>query len=200
MKTKAALLIITSTLFVFHLFAQDQPRTPDVMSTGTMEEQMEYLQQRTNIYNNFRAIREDIFLKMKKNTLDSLAAAKKEIIDLEKRAETIKKEKDSLNSLLGKTREELDDAVENRDNLVFFGIPMNKILYNTIMWGIVLGLSALLVMLMLLYKRNSIITRQTRKEITGIKEEFEAYRKSNREKMEKMVVDHFNEMKKLKGG
>ena len=196
---KVLLLIIASSINLFHIFPQDQPRTPDILSTGTMEEQMDYLQKRTNIYNNFRAIREDIFLKIKKNTLDSLSAAKNEIYDLEKRIDVINKEKDSLNSLLQKSREELEDAVKNRNNLIFLGIPMNKILYNSLMWGILAVLTTLLIFVLLMYKRNSIITRQTRKEIHEIKEEFETYRKTNREKMEKMVIEHFNELQRLKG-
>jgi hypothetical protein len=38
------------------------------------------------------------------------------------------------------------------------------------------------------------------KDLSDLKNEFEAYRKSAREAREKMSMEHFNEMKRLKGG
>ena len=49
--------------------------TPAILDTATVESQLDYIQERTRIYNDFRAIRDDIFLKMKANVLDSLNAA-----------------------------------------------------------------------------------------------------------------------------
>jgi hypothetical protein len=39
----------------------------------------------------------------------------------------------------------------------------------------------------------------TKKEFQDLKVEFEAYRKTSREAREKLTMDHFNEIKKLKG-
>jgi len=195
---KAAFSIIISILSIFFLPAQDQPRTPEIMSNGTLEEQLEYIHQRTNIYNNYRAIREDIFLNLKKNTLDSLKSSKDKIKELEKQIIGLQKEIGSNEELLQKTREELDHAVKNRNNIPLLGIPMNKVLYNTIMWSLLTGLIVLLVFLGLLYLRNKKLKDGLGDEIEEVQEQFEAYRKSSREKMEKMVVDHFNEIRKIK--
>ena len=40
--------------------------TPAILDTASLESQLTYIQERTRIYNDFRAIREDIFLKMKR--------------------------------------------------------------------------------------------------------------------------------------
>jgi hypothetical protein len=42
------------------------------------------------------------------------------------------------------------------------------------------------------------VTTQTRKELNNIQEEYDTYRKDSREKYEKLVVSHHNEMMKLK--
>ena len=196
---RSLLLLITSAFGIIFLSAQDQPRTPEVMTSGTIAEQLEYIQQRSNIYNNYRAVREDIFLSLRKNTLDSLTATKNKIHELENQIAVISKAQDSLNNKLNSTREELDHAVKNRNNLIFLGISVNKILYNVIMWSLIIGLILLLIILGMLYLRNHKITRLSKKELSELRDEFESYRKASREKVEKLVLDHFNEIKKVKG-
>ncbi len=43
-----------------------QYRTPAILDSVSMEAQLAYIQKKTRIYDNFRAIREDVFQKMKK--------------------------------------------------------------------------------------------------------------------------------------
>lgn len=171
---------------------------PEVMDTGTLGDQFNYIHERTRIYENYRAIREDIFQKMKSNALDSLSAVKININNLDLLLSERSAEIDSLNQILHKTKEDLDQAIKNKDTLMFFGIPMRKTLYNTIMWLLVIALAGFLILLVLIYSRNRAITVQLRKDLNEVREEFEEYRKSSRERYEKLVVSHFNEIKKLK--
>jgi hypothetical protein len=67
------------------------------------------------------------------------------------------------------------------------------------MWIIVAGLATLLIMGFMAFKRNLIVTKNIRKDLEALKTEFEAYRKSSREAREKMSMDHFNELKRLRG-
>ena len=55
---------------------------PEVLENGTLNEQMDYIEQRTRIYENYRAIREDLFQKIKQNAIDSLMSSKAEIASL----------------------------------------------------------------------------------------------------------------------
>ena len=104
----------------------------------------------------------------------------------------------SLNTDLEKTKNDRNQAIRTKDSLTLLGIEMNKALYNSIMWIIVLGLTAMVIILFLLFKRTHAVTIQTRKELEQTMEEFDAYRKSSREKYEKLVVNHHNEIMKLK--
>ena len=52
---------------------------PDVLVKGTIQEQMNFLEEKTRIYEDYRAIREDMFQGIKKNTIDSLTKAKSRI-------------------------------------------------------------------------------------------------------------------------
>jgi uncharacterized membrane-anchored protein YhcB (DUF1043 family) len=65
---------------------------------------------------------------------------------------------------------------------------------------IIIGLICALVFGFLAFKRNLSVTQNTKKELVELKDEFESYRKTSREAREKMSMDHFNEIRRLKGG
>jgi preprotein translocase subunit SecF len=172
---------------------------PEVLDTATLRQQLDYMNERMNIYNGYRAVRDDIFLKMNKNSLDSLIAAKREISQLESTLGTTRSEMASLEQTLQQTIGDRDLAIKNKNSMSFIGIPMNKALYNSIIWIIVLALVVLLVILFLMFKRSFVVTRQTSKDLEETREEFETYRQQSRERYEKLVVQHHQEVLKLKG-
>jgi len=169
-----------------------------VMDSVTLKSQLDYIHENTRVYNDYRAIREDIFLKLKRNVTDTVNATKLEVEQLHSRLTERDFQIETLDTDLARTKNERDEAVKNRDSLFFLGIQMNKALYNTIMWFIILGLIALSVILFLLFRRTHQLTKEVTDELEAMREEFDQYRKSSREKYEKLVVSHHNEIKKLK--
>ena len=188
------ILLLTGSQYI-----RGQYSMPEEMNNGTLKEQLDYLQEKTRIYNDFRAIREDIFQKMKSNSLDSLGAAKKEIAELKSLLGKKAGEIESLNSNLENTGQRLDAALKNRDSLKFLGIRMDKAFYNTLMWIIVAALATLLTILFIIYRQNRVITLEHRNDLEETREAFENHKKEARERYEKLVVSHHNEMMKLKG-
>jgi len=199
-RTGAGFLLMVILAVIGNLRATSQITMPEVLDKGTLTEQMNYLQDRTRIYENYRAIREDMFQKIKKNSLDSLKKAKNEITGYIGLTAGLNNRIDSLNTSLETTKEELDEMTRTKNNVGFFGMQINKITYNLILWTIIVGLAFLLVVGFLSFKRNLSVTRNTKKELKELKEEFEAYRQKTRLEREKMSMDHFNELKKLRGG
>jgi hypothetical protein len=178
--------------------ARGQYAMPAEMDSATVRSQLDYIQERTRIYNDYRAIREDIFQKMKRNVLDSLNGEKLEVAHLNSELTERNFQIGNLNTDLTRARNERDQAIRTKDSFSFLGIQMQKGLYNTIMWIIVLGLIAVGAILFLMFRRSYTVTVHTRKELESVQEEFEQYRKSSREKYEKLVVTHHNEIMKLK--
>lgn len=193
-------LSIAAMSIIFSGQLQAQNTMPEVMEKGSLLEQKDYLEEKMNIYNGYRAVRDDIFLKTLKNSLDSLNSAKKNIQNLTTNENELNSSIKSLNIELGKVKSERDLAIKNKNNMAFLGISLNKTSYNLILWGIIAGLIFLLVIVFLLYKRSHSVTNSTRKDLEDTREEFETFRKSSREKHEQLVLNHFNEIKKLKGG
>lgn len=195
---------IRHALFFFALFpaaitATAQTALPEVFTEGSVKEQMNYIQEKTRIYEDFRAIREDMFQKLKRNATDSINAARKEIGTLIAERQERDLRIDSLNSAIDNVKSDLDVMTRTKNSIALFGMEVNKKVYNSILWTIIAVLTGLLAIGFLAYKRNHIITVNTKKEYEELKKEFEAYRKASREAREKMSMAHFNELKKLRG-
>jgi len=193
----AAILLICLYSSSFSI-ASAQSGAIAVLDTADLEAQMNYVHENTRVYNNFRAIREDIFLKMKGNVIDTLMKEKLLVEQLNSRLSESNFQIETLNTDLVRTRNERDEAIKNKNSLSFLGLSMNKALYNSVMWFIVLGLAALAVIMLMLFRRAHSVTNQTRDELETTQEEFDQYRKSAREKYEKLVVSHHHEIMKLK--
>jgi len=176
-----------------------QETLPDELTKGSISEQINFINERTRIYENFRAIREDMFQKVSMNFTDSLSGAKNKITGLNNLASALNHSNDSLKEVLETTRRSLGDITATKNSISVLGMEINKSTYNTVMWIIVAGLVTILAIGFLAFKRNMIVNIRTAKELKELKEEFDAYRQSTRIAREKMSMDHFNELKKLKG-
>ncbi|MFN2395587.1 MAG: hypothetical protein ABR597_07850 [Bacteroidales bacterium] len=195
-------LRLFSLFFVFYFinmgFLRSQSQ-PEVLNEGTLQEQYEYLNERTNIYNNYRAIREDMFQKVRRNSIDSLNQAYNEIQNQIQLKEQAIEEKDAMAVALAETEVERDQAIRDRDSLFLFGIPLSKTFYNVLLWSIIIVLAVLAVIVFFMYFRSNRITRQKTKDLNELQDEFDEYRKTSRERFEQQSIDHFNELKRLKG-
>ncbi len=196
---KNATILLFTGLFISMLQVVDaQSGASAVLDSALLEAQLDYIHENTRVYNDYRAIRDDIFLKLRRNVKDTLNATKLEVEELNSRLTERNFLIESLNTDLTRTKNEKDEAIRNRDSLTFIGIQMNKTLYSSIMWFIILGLAALAILMVMLFRRSNLITKEVKKELQVSQEEFDQYRKSSREKYEKLVVSHHSEIMRLK--
>src|SRR4030042_1639889 len=102
-KPEIRITIILLLMVMFHIKGTCQTTMPDVLLRNSLTEQMNYIQEKTRIYENYRAIREDMFQKIKGNALDSLSSAKKRIAELNILAKRLNHTIDSINASFQKT-------------------------------------------------------------------------------------------------
>ena len=197
--TGIRLVLLFALITIFPLIAESQTTMPETLQNGSLKEQMDYIQDKTRIYEEYRAVREDMFQKIKTNSIDSLNKAKAEISSLKLTARVRDTTIDSLNTSIETVKTDLESMAKTKNSINLLGIEINKTAYNAFMWTLIAVLAGLLAVGFLAYKRNHTVTAQTKKEIEEIKKEFEAYRKASREAREKMSMAHFNEIKKLRG-
>lgn len=196
--TYAAALLFTG-LFISNIQPiHAQSGATAVLDSALLEAQLDYIHEKTRVYNNYRAIREDIFLKLKGNVMDTLNASKLEVEQLNSWLTERNFQIETLNSDLSRTRNEKDEAIRTKDSFSFFGIQMSKALYSTLMWFIILGLVATSILMVMLFKRSNKVTKEVKNELQSTQEEFDQYRKNSREKYEKLVVSHHSEIRRLK--
>lgn len=195
--TRFALIFIVMIMLPF--MGKSQTTMPEMIVNGSLKEQMDYIQEKTRIYEDYRAIREDMFQKIKVNALDSLKAAKTEISTLKTSAREQNFTIDSLNSSNVTVKADLDKMTKTKNSIKLLGIEINKAAYNAVLWTIIAALAGALVIGFLAFKRNHTVTAHTKREFEELKKEFEAYQKASREAREKMSMTHFNELKRLRG-
>jgi hypothetical protein len=187
-------------LTTFFSMSGGQSVMPDVLIKNSINEQIKYINERTLIYEDYRAIREDMFQKLMANVSDTLSAKAATINHLDKAVADLKHKIDSLESDLQANKASLESAITTKNSFRLLGREVNKTIYNTIMWLSILILAASLGIIFLTFKRSLAITHNTQKELKDLNNEFQTYRKTSREAREKMSMDHFNELKKLRGG
>ena len=177
-----------------------QVTLPDVLLKSSLKDQYNYIEEHTRIYEDYRAIREDMFQKLKRNVSDTLSTINIKIAGLNKTVSVLNRTIDTLRTNLASTRTRLEEITNTKNSIKVIGLEINKLTYNRIMWTILLALIAVLLLGFLVFKRNLSAIFNTKKEFQELKIEFETYRKTSREAREKLTMDHFNEIKRLKGG
>jgi uncharacterized membrane-anchored protein YhcB (DUF1043 family) len=192
-------VLVFASLIMSTLNGVCQTVIPVELTGNALKEQIKYLEEHTRIYENYRAIREDMYQKLNKNILDSLIADQSKIADLKNLTNNLKTANDSLKNLLVTTTGNLEEMTSTKNSIKVIGIDINKGTYNSIMWIIVAGLICTLAIGFLIFKKYLITSIRTGKELEKLRQEFEAYRQSSRIAREKLEMDHFNEIKKLKG-
>lgn len=200
MRNKRLLYVLLISVFALAAEnASGQTKMPEELTTGTIRGQIEYVEDHTRIYENFRAIREDIYQKLNRNILDSVTAEKNKVAELKNLTAALNGRTDSLNVLLASTREKLDEVTATKNKIRVLGLEINKTAYNTIMWTLLGGILLLMIIGFLIFRRNLVVLLRTEKDLKELKEEFEAYRQSSRIAREKVEMDLFRANQKLKG-
>jgi len=197
---KHSLLTISIIVALFfsattHINAQ---AIPEEYRKQTIPEQLNYLEEHTRVYENFRAIREDIFQLLKKNLNDSLASSKRRIRSLIAETNKLNVRIDSINDQLSGASTNLEEMTKTKNSIKVLGMEVNKNTYNSLMWSILGILLLLLGIGYLTFNQNRTTTVKTRKELTDLLKEFEDYKQKARIDREKSTMEHFNEIKKLK--
>ena len=111
---------------------RSQVTIPEIFKKGTLTEQMNYLEEKTRIYENYRAIREDMFQLVKNNAVDSLLEAKNKIVEFSGLNSSLIIRIDSLKNILGTTKEQLKEATRTKNSIRVIGFGVNKVAYNSI--------------------------------------------------------------------
>lgn len=199
---KIKYLAVLTFLLSATVFAQTENDDEDKLSlnSGTIDSQFEYVIQRSNNYQDYKVIKKVWLYTLKAHTMDSLNAIQKNLNDTKAVVNTQAKEIDNLKTSLSETQNTLDETNLEKDSMSLFGIQMSKGGYNVLMWSIIGGLLALLLLFIYKFKNSNVITIEARKALSEIEEEFEEHRKvalEREQKVRRQLQDEINKHKKI---
>jgi len=179
------------------LHAQQVSEKPS-LDKSPIEGQFTYVYQQSSDFEDYKMVKKWWITRLKSHVLDTLKLVEGQLLTSQKMVITRDAKIDSLNKALASNNINLSSAIKAKNTLHFMGIPMDKTAYNSVLWTIIAGITFALIVFILLYKRNHVVTIQTRSDLTEVKTEFEAFRKRALEREEGIVRKYHNELMQYK--
>ncbi|HET8839007.1 MAG TPA: hypothetical protein VFM82_08475 [Flavobacteriaceae bacterium] len=181
MKEIFTLLFCFTLLCANPLFAQDSTAVEN-----SINHQFDLLMKNSNNYKQYEVVRTAELVQLQKNTQEEISNLENEITTNKTRINEQKKEISELKNSLSKSEENLQHATQSKAEIAFLGIPMEKNLYRTITWGIIVLLAIALFVFIYKFKNSHVQTREAQRNLNDLEIEFDEYRKTALEKQQKL--------------
>ena len=194
---KTNLLIVLT--FLFTILNLQSQTTKQFIDSGSVNNQFENLINNSNKYQDYKVVKLNWLLKLKSNINDSILASKEEILNASNTINNQKKIIDSLNTSLDTTKNDIINLKTQITTISFLGIDFEKGLFKTIMLSIIGGLVLFLLFFISKFKQSISITKQTKRNLKEVEDEYEEHRKKALEREQKVMrrlQDELNKQKK----
>ena len=191
-------------LSIFSLPLKAQETSTDIRpksNTSMLENQFEYVIQKSTNYKEFKVVKKEQLYLLKKNSMDSILRLKTELNELKSKFSTQNAAVKDLNDSIQVVQGELIKSKSAQNKINLFGASVSKTVYNLILWGLVVVLFLLLIVSGFQLKSAKSKSKAACKEQTKIEEEFEVYKRKALEKEQKLgrqLQDEINKQKKTK--
>ncbi|WP_224482579.1 tRNA (guanine-N1)-methyltransferase [Robertkochia aurantiaca] len=183
------------------LFAQSEADDENTLQTGDIDDQFEFVINKSNRYKNYKVIKTESLNLLRRNVLDTVARLEKELAS--EAAITAKQdaEIDGLKRDLASSNDQLAQVTNEKDSISFFGALINKPTYKAIMWGLIALLTLVLLLFIYKFKNANTITREARQNLAELESEYEEHRRKALEREQKArraLQDEINKQKMAK--
>jgi hypothetical protein len=189
--TAIALLLFTTNIF---------SQTPSkIVNLATVEGQFQNLIDKSNSFKDYKVIKTTSFLKLQSNVLDSLKVSKNKVVANEDFLNSQKQVIDDLQARSTASQAVLANLRSEKDSISLLSIPLEKTLFKTLFFFIVIGLIATLVFFIFKFKQSNLITIESRLALQQSEKEFEIYKEKALEREQKAMrrlQDELNKKKK----
>lgn len=183
----------------------DTNEEEDVLSlnNSTIDNQFEYVLKKSGNFKGtngqmYEAVNRNMIITLQAHTNDTLKTIRKELSDTQTIVNSQAKEIIDLKANLSNTQTKLDKTTNEKNNMALFGLQMSKTGYNMLMWSIIAGLLAFLIFFIYKFKNSHLITKEAKKALEEIEEEFDEHRKTaleREQKVRRQLQDELNKQK-----
>lgn len=194
--------IFSFFFFTMQIKAQETSKETGTGSMkGSIENQFEYVIQKSNNYQDYKVVKKEDLNLLKKNSMDSIAKFQTALNELKVKFATHDAIVTGLNDSLKVVKTELKDLKSAQNNVDFLGTPISKSSYNLIMWSIVSVLLLLVFFSFFQMRSAKSISKAAHDGLGKLEEEFEEYKRKALEKEQKLgrqLQDEINKQNKPK--
>lgn len=162
--------------------------------------QFEEIMEKSSNYKNYEVVRQDWLLDLRDLTLQKIASLNEEIETNKQTIDNLNKEVAGLNARISSLDAELTASNEEKSSIGFFGTPIEKSTYKSIMWGIVIFLALLTAFFAFRFRGSNVLTREAQKNLAETEAEFEEFRQKSLEKQQELgrkLQDERNKRSKM---
>lgn len=182
MKMKNYILAVFAFISVF----QSQAQQDTLTSRTPIQDEFTRLIEESNNYQGYKVVDYNSLIELRNTTRNYITELKEEIVVQKNTVDQQKQEIRELKSQLATTREDLKKVSEEKDALMFLGMPFSKSGYKGMMWGIVGVLILILLVLFFRFKSSNAATKDARQKLKETEKEFDAYRTKALEKEQRL--------------
>lgn len=201
-------LTLLTLLFSLTIFAQTSDSEDDKLSlnSGTLDNQFDYVITKSNGWRDergqsYKVIKAFWLTDLKAHVLDSLHAIRKDLVATGITVKAQAQEIEDLKTSLSNTQSTLDKTKSEKNSMSLFGVQMSKGGYSGLMWSIIAILLALLIFFIYKFKNSHAVTKEAKRALSDVEEEFEEHRKTaveREQKVRRQLQDEINKQKTIK--
>jgi hypothetical protein len=177
MKKLTYLVLSISLLSTTTVRAQQKNVAQPELESGTIEQQFDYIINKSTSFKDFQLIRKASILKVKSHTLDTVKIIRTDLTEAKASALKANNNSNQLKTEVQTLNTQIESISKDVDSISFLGMPLSKSAYNSFVWIIIAGLLAGLATFIFLFKKSHAITKLAQEDLEKINNDFEAFRK-----------------------
>ena len=174
------------TLLIFTAFTLKTNAQDSISTTNPIQQEFQELIESSNNYQEYKVVNYDDLIDLRDNTNDYIQELKDQITVGKNTADQQVEEIANLEGELKTTQQNLQKVTEEKDNIVFLGMPLTKGTYMAMMWGIVAILIIALLFFIYKFKNSNAVTKEAKKRLDDTEKEFDIYKKKALEKEQRL--------------
>lgn len=186
MKLSVLSLLLVFCVFQLPILAQDTTTVQNSLNSGTISSQFDYIYRVSNGFQEYEVVKKTNLEKLKSNVTDSIKVLKNEIANLMLQQSSVADSLANFSKILEQANQEKEAAILEKDSFMFLGVLVEKNLYSTIMWLIVIGLAVAMVFFSVQYFKSFGKVKKAQKDLEEVQEEFDQHRKNALERERKL--------------
>lgn len=202
-KMKTYFFYLAFLCIVFNGFAQEVEADSTAIEAKTIVDEYNEIIDNSGSYQEYKVIKKTALADFRVQLSDRKEAFETEISALEKEITNQTKEIKDLKAQLSSTQNSLAEVEEEKDSMQLFGSNLNKVVYQSIVFGIIGVLLLILIIVLIKYKSNAVATKEAKETLNRTEKDFEDYKRNALEKQQKLgrqLQDEKNKVSKLKTG